>query len=378
MTHPAREYDVVIAGGGLAGRSLAFFLSREPGLSGARILIIDDAGDRYPHRSLIYWHDGALPLPLTPAATFTNLAVDAGPAQRVLPLERHRLCLTSSRDVFRCLDDVIDANPQISRLDARVSRVRAHADSVDVALSDGRLVTASHCFDSTLPPTGITAPLLMSGEVHRVRTAHDSFDPSTATFIDFRSGEHHPVHFHCVLPLSAREAVVEVTRIMPGRTPTPEFTFEQATSDYLRKVWGVNEFSSLSVERGSIPLGIRPRSPRGRHVRTGCPAGAVKATTGYGFTRILRQTQHLASTLASTGSPDAPRPSPRFRWYDRPLLKMWEHDPEHAVHFMRAAFTSGDADLVLDFLDERTTFAQERRLLGSMPVTMLLQPRLWI
>ncbi|VEH43299.1 Uncharacterised protein [Kocuria rosea] len=152
MTHPAREYDVVIAGGGLAGRSLAFFLSREPGLSGARILIIDDAGDRYPHRSLIYWHDGALPLPLTPAATFTNLAVDAGPAQRVLPLERHRLCLTSSRDVFRCLDDVIDANPQISRLDARVSRVRAHADSVDVALSDSRLVTASHCFDSTLPP----------------------------------------------------------------------------------------------------------------------------------------------------------------------------------------------------------------------------------
>lgn len=163
MTHPAREYDVVIAGGGLAGRSLAFFLSREPGLSGARILIIDDAGDRYPHRSLIYWHDGALPLPLTPAATFTSLAVDAGPAQRVLPLERHRLCLTSSRDVFRCLDDVIDANPQISRLDARVSRVRAHADSVDVALSDSRLVTASHCFDSTLPPTGIKAPLLMSG-----------------------------------------------------------------------------------------------------------------------------------------------------------------------------------------------------------------------
>jgi hypothetical protein len=57
---------------------------------------------------------------------------------------------------------------------------------------------------------------------------------------------------------------------------------------------------------------------------------------------------------------------------------MWHHDPEQAVQFMRAAFTSGDADLVLDFLDERTTFAQERGLLGSMPVAMLLQPRLWI
>jgi hypothetical protein len=57
---------------------------------------------------------------------------------------------------------------------------------------------------------------------------------------------------------------------------------------------------------------------------------------------------------------------------------MWEHDPEHVVQFMKAAYTSGDADLVLDFLDERTAFVQERGLLGSMPVTMLLQPRLWI
>ncbi|MGQ1840182.1 lycopene cyclase family protein [Kocuria turfanensis] len=378
MTHRAQGYDVIIAGGGLAGRSLAYFLSREPDLAGARILIIDDAGDRYPHRSLIYWHDNALPLPLSPAATFTSLAVDAGPAQRVLPLTRHRLCLTSSRPVFRCLDDVIDANPHITRLDGHVSRVRAHADSVEVVLSDGRLFTASHCFDSTVPPGGIKAPLLMSGEVRRVRTTHDVFDPSIATFIDFRSGEHNPVHFHCVLPVTAREAVVEVTRITRGQVPSPEFSFEQATSAYLRQVWGVNEFSSVSVERGSIPLGVRPGSARGRHVRIGSPSGAVKATTGYGFTRVLRQAQHIASTLASTGSPHTPRPSPRFRWYDRPVLKMWEHDPDHAVQFMRSAFASGDADLVLDFLDERTSFAQERSLFTAMPVTTLLQPRLWI
>ncbi|MUN63773.1 hypothetical protein GMA12_11585 [Kocuria sediminis] len=378
MTHPAQEYDVIIAGGGLAGRSLAYFLSREPGLAGTRILIIDDAADRYPHRSLIYWHDNALPLPLTPEATFTSLAVDAGPAQRMLPLKRHRLCLTSSRPVFRCLDDVIDANPHITRLDAQVSRVRAHAASVEVALSDGRLFTGSHCFDSTVPPDGIKAPLLMSGEVRRVRTAHDCFDPSIATFIDFRSGEHDPVHFHCVLPITAREAVVEVTRITPWQVPSPEFSFEQATSAYLRKVWGVDEFASVSVERGSIPLGVRPSPTRGRHVRIGSPSGAVKATTGYGFTRVLHQAQHIASTLASTGSPDTARPSPRFGWYDKPVLKMWKHDPAHAVQFMRATFSSGDADLVLDFLDERTTFAQERGLFSSMPVTTLLRPRLWI
>jgi lycopene beta-cyclase len=378
MTHQAQEYDVIIAGGGLAGRSLAYFLSRRPELTGARILMIDGAEAHYPHRSLIYWHDTALPLPLVPAATFTNLAVDVGPSQRILPLRRHRLCLTSSRTIFRCLDDVIDTNPHITRLDARVSRVRAHAHSVEVAVTDGRLFTASHCFDSTLPPTGTKAPLHMAGEIRRVRTRDETFDPSIATFIDFRSGEHDPVHFHCVLPISPREAFVEVTRIVPDAASLSEFSFEQATSAYLREVWGASEFSSLSVERGSIPLGIRCTSPRGRHVRIGTASGVVKATTGYGFTRILRQAERIASSLAATGSPDAPRPSPRFRWYDKPVLRMWKHNPEQAVQFMKSAFTSGDADLVLDFLDERTTFTQERGLLGSMPVAMLLQPRLWL
>jgi len=53
-------------------------------------------------------------------------------------------------------------------------------------------------------------------------------------------------------------------------------------------------------------------------------------------------------------------------------------DQASAVRFMRAAFSPLDADLILDFLDERTTLLQERELLGSMPVRMLMQPRLWL
>lgn len=378
MANQGQKYEIIIAGGGLAGRSLAYFLSREPQLTGARILLIDGARNQYPHRSLIYWHNEDFPLPLISAATFASLAVDAEPAPRVLPLERHRLCLTSSRTVFHCLDDVIDANDRITRLDADISRIRSHKESVEVTLSDGRRFAAPYCFDSTFYPLGIKAPLLMSGEIRRVRTPHPSFDPSVATFLDFRSGEKAPVHFHCVLPVSTREVFLEVTRITPEGHDDSEFSFEEATATYLREVWGVNDFSLLSLARGRIPLGIRSRSRHGRHVLIGTPSGAVKATTGYGFTRILRQTEHIASSLASTGSPDALQPSRRFRWYDKPVLKMWKHNPQDAVLFMKAAFSAGDADLVLDFLDERTTLEQERGLLGTMPVTLLLHPRLWV
>lgn len=377
MIQPVVEFDVIIAGGGLAGRSLAYFLSREADSAGLRILIVDDAAS-YQHRSIIYRHTGELPLSLTPAATYRKLAVDTEAGQRVLPLERHTLCLTSSRRIFATLDEVLDANPRITRLNAHIALIRTEEDKVVVTLSDGRRFDAAYCFDSTSPPPGVHAPLLMSGEIRRVRTSHETFDPSVATLIDFRNGDHEPVHFHCVLPLSTREAFVEVTRITQGQDPTSDWSFEKATQEYLRSIWEVADFSTVAVQRGTIPLGLPRQTSRGRHLYIGTASGAVKATTGYGFTRILQQSEHIASSLATAEVPTVPRPPLRFGWYDKPVLNMWKHHPESAVQFMQAAFRSHDADLILDFLDEGTTPLQERGLLGSMPVRMLLDPRLWL
>ncbi|MHA7238716.1 lycopene cyclase family protein [Arthrobacter sp. TMS1-12-1] len=371
------EFDIILAGGGLAGRSLAYFLSRQPALDDARILLVDDSR-RYQHRFIVYWYDGALPLPLIPAASYTTLAVDTALGLRTMSLDRHTLSLTSSQRIFRCLDEVIDADPRITRLEGRAAKVRTHANHVVVVLADGRSFTAAHCLDSTAPPPGVTPPLLMTGEIRRIRTPHECFDPTTATFMDFRSGDSPPVRFHCLLPVSTREALVETTRIGPGDATGTGWSFEAATSEYLRSICGVTDFSTLTVQRGIIPLGLRPQPSRGRHLYVGAASGIIKATTGYGFTRILRQAERVASSLATTGSPYSPPPSRRFRFYDKPVLRMWERDPESAVRFMRAAFTSLDADLILDFLDERTTPLQERDLLGSMPVRLLLRPRLWL
>ncbi|WP_247826159.1 lycopene cyclase family protein [Arthrobacter antioxidans] len=378
MSREPADFDIILAGGGLAGRSLAYFLSRQPGLDDARILLVDDSR-HYQHRAIVYWYDGVLPLHLTPSASYTTLAVDTATGLRRLSLDRHTLSLTSSQRIFRSLDQVIDADPRITRLDAHAARIHARGDRVAVTLTDGRSFTASHCCDSTAPPSGVAPPLLMTGEIRQVRTVRDSFDPAVATFMDFRSGDgEHPARFHCLLPVSAREAFVETTRITRGDTPAMGGPFETAASEYLRSTCGVTDFSTLTVQRGAIPLGLHRQASRGRHLYVGTASGIIKATTGYGFTRILHQAERVASSFAATGSPRSPEPSRRFHFYDKPVLGMWLHDPEAAVRFMRAAFAALDVDLILDFLDERTTPLQERELLGAMPVRMLLRPRLWL
>ncbi|WP_434994276.1 lycopene cyclase family protein [Arthrobacter sp. Ld5] len=378
MTRGTPDFDIILAGGGLAGRSLAYYLSIHPGVGDVRILLIDDSS-RYQHRSIVYWYDGALPLHLTPSASYTTLAVDSAAGLRRLSLDRHTLSLTSSQRIFDCLDQVIDSDPRITRLHAHAARVHVQRGRVVVTLADGRVVDGSHCCDSTAPPSGAAPPLLMTGEIRRVRTERESFDPSVATFMDFRSSDDgQPGRFHCLLPVSPREALVETTRITRGDAPLPRRPFDAVAAHYLRSTCGVTGFSTLAVELGAIPLGLHRQAPRGRHLYVGAASGIIKATTGYGFTRILHQSQLVASSFAATGSPRSPEPPRRFRFYDKPVLRMWLHDPEAAVRFMRAAFASLDADLILDFLDERTTPLQERELLGSMPVRMLLRPRLWL
>ncbi len=252
---------MIVAGGGLAGRSLAYFLSGHPGLGEMRILLVDDSR-HYQHRSIIYWYDGVLPLRLTPSVSYT----------------------------------------------------------------------ASYCCDSTTPPPGATPPPLMTGEIRQVRTASESFDPSVATFMDFRSGDgRQPVRLHCLLPVSTREAFVETTRITRGDAPALGWPFGTAAAAYLRNTCGVTDFSTLAVQRGVIPLGLRRQSSRGRHLYVGTASGIIKATTGYGFTRILHQAERVASSFAATGSPSGPDPPRRFHFYDKPVLKMWLHDPDSAV-----------------------------------------------
>lgn len=371
------DFDLILAGGGLAGRSLAYFLSRHPGVGEARILLIDDSR-HYQHRSIVYWYDGVLPLRLTPSASYTTLAVDTGAGLRTTSLHRHTLSVTSSQRIFECLDGVIDADPRITRLDGRTARIDAQQDRVSVVLADGRSFTAGHCCDSTAPPSRVAPPLVMTGEIRHVRTTRASFDPSVATFMDFRPGDgEQPDRFHCLLPVSSREALLETGRITPGDAPALARPSDAAAAEYLRRACGVADFSTLTVQRGVIPLGLRRPSSKGRHLYVGAASGIVKATTGYGFTRILHQAERIASSFAAGGSPRSPEASRRFRYYDKPVLGLWLHDPDAAVRFMRAAFASVDADLVLDFLDERTTPLQERTLLGSMPVGMLLRPRFW-
>ena len=182
--------------------------------------------------------------------------------------------------------------------------------------------------------------------------------------MDFRTPQHGGLRFVYVLPVSARRALVEHTRFGSEAAPDPD-----GVPRYLEDVLGAGSFIVLRREAGILPLQPRFPSPRsGRVVPIGNRGGLLKASTGYAYARIQRDSAAIARSLVRDGHPfDRPRTRARHRFLDATLLELIRTDPRAVEVAFAELFSRNPADLVLRFLDEDTTVTEEARLLRTLP-----------
>ena len=116
-----------------------------------------------------------------------------------------------------------------------------------------------------------------------------------------------------------------------------------------------------------VPLHTRPaRRASGRVLRIGAQAGLVKASTGYGYQRIQRDSAAIAASLARDGHPFArPVPRRRYRLLDAVLLDVLRHEPVQLERAFARLFLDQPAARMLRFLDEDTGPGDELRLIAA-------------
>jgi len=237
-------------------------------------------------------------------------------------------------------------------------------------------VSARWVFDSVGPGTSSTAPT--SGarlDFHgpHVECPTDTFEPGTATLMDFRTDQSAGVAFMYVLPTSARSALVERTVFAhPGAhcRDLVEFRHEEHVRDYLTQFLDAGNYRVTGREIGIIPLDRRPRAtPVGAVIPIGARAGMVKASTGYGFERIQRHSDAIASCLSQGRSPAHAAPTHRWnRALDNALLRVIHDEPAEALRFLAFLLTRNPAPRILAFLDEDASLLSQFRLFATLPL----------
>ena len=369
---PALDADVIIAGAGLSGLSLAVGLLDAGMPDDARILLVDpretlSGADRtwcffdlVPHafESAIthrwnQWRvrNGAEEV----VRSAPGIAYCRIPGERFYDLALERLA-AAGRRVEIVLGVTVD------NLDSRGAHVDVHTGA--------GVLRARLAMDSRPPALtranddGKDVRLLQHFRGRVLRSTEPVFEVDTATLMDFDVSQEHGIHFIYVLPFDAHTALVEST-FFTGRL-LPDAVYESAIESWLARRRPGVVFETISHESGVIPMTTEPFDawPSPRVVRIGTAGGHVKPSSGYAFLAVQRFVRDFAPRVVSAlraggcAEPPAAR-SPRTTALDTIFLSYLRSCPERAPDTFYRLFERVPPAVLARFLSDEGTLADD-------------------
>ncbi len=371
------RYDFVIAGAGLSGLSLATHLVNSP-LRDRSILIVDRDDKQRNDRTWSYWSDRPTLFDDLACRTWDRLHLAGLSGEMLVSLRRYRYRTIRGCDFYAHARRELAQRPNVTWLRGRVETIEDGDTAARVRINREE-VTGDWVFDSL--PRSINAST--DGRYHQLKlhfkgweieATRSVFDPSAATFLDFRTPQNGATRFFYVLPFDERHALIEYTLF--SNMPLLPREYEQAIRAYLREVVEIGEYRVTRQESGVIPVTDRPCLRRlGRRVMSiGMCGGRIKPTTGFAFTRVQSDSAAIVQSLLKHDQPfDVPEDSARYRLYDSMLLDIMVREPERIRSIFAALFKRNSIEHVLSFLDERASLAQNIRMFAHLPPMPFLQ-----
>ena len=369
---PALDAEVIIAGAGLSGLSLAVALLDAGLPDDARILLVDpretlSGADRtwcffdlVPHafESAVThrwsrWRarNGKVEvLRSAPPITYCRI-----PGERFYEIALERLA-TAGRRVELMLGVTVE------HLDDRGTHVDVHTGA---GVLRARLAMDSRPPSLTRPPDGGKDVYLLQHFRGRVvRSAEPVFEVDTATLMDFDVSQAFGIHFIYVLPFDAHTALIESTFFT--ERPLPEDVYEAAIETWLAQRRPGAVFQTISHESGVIPMTTEPFDawPSPRIVRIGTAGGHVKPSSGYAFLAVQRFVREFAPRVISAlraggfAEPPAAR-SARTTALDTIFLSYLRSRPERAPETFYRLFERVPPAVLARFLSDTGSLADD-------------------
>ena len=305
---------VHIIGAGVAGLSLAAFLSQHAQLPGD-VLISDPALDHPKSQTFCFWHSPQTSLSIQPEKTWTRWSFSQDHHHIIHQGQRYQYGMISGESLRTHLLHQIQAHPQI-HLDPNLINARPLAD---------------HVFDSR-PPALDHFRVKQSFVGLEVKLPHPHQLTDVQLMHDLKSIEQ-GVEFRYVLPLSSHTLLVEYTRFT---TQTPRLDdIEQLDHLWIQETFNLTPSSHLSQnsyqikrkEAAHIPMGLLKHSPH-FGIPIGARAGMTRDATGYGLIEMQTWAKKAAHLLMSSNQA-LPYHPPFFRqWMDSCLLNIIEKRPD--------------------------------------------------
>lgn len=368
MNH--NHFNILIAGGGLAGLSLAYHLL-EAGFQGT-IGIVDRDKKERNDRTWCFWEEKPGPFEAIVCQSWDRLDFFSPTFESLLDIRPFSYKMIRGIDFYEFVKTRLLASGQVEWIEGEVAATRSLPESGELTLADGRRLEGDWLYSSMLrqkPDTSGCHYLDQHFKGWVIRTPEPCFDPQRATLMDFRIPQHNQSRFFYVLPTDAHTALVEVA-IFSKEHLTSE-GYDALIRDYIQTYLKLPAYEIIHDEMGAIPM-TDYRFPRqnGREIFIGTAGGHTKASTGYTFWRLQENLQALARQITKTGSP-LPLPAlarPRYALFDGTLLEVLEKNTVPSERLFADLFRKNPPARVLRFLNEKTSLAEDLALMATVPL----------
>jgi lycopene beta-cyclase len=364
------KYDYIIAGAGCAGYSLLYHLLQDPILSKKRILVLDANFNKGNDRTWCFWEDQAGPFESIVCKKWSNIEVLKGSMHRSLPTAPFEYKMIQGIDFYQYVTDFAKGFDNVEWVASKILSIDSiNANSARVNWEGGS-ANAGYVF-SSINGERIQSKLWQHFKGIVVEFDIAFFDDTVARLMDFNVPQMDATAFMYLLPLTDKKALVEYTLFSPTILASAEY--DHVLDAYMEEHYKGVAYQIQHSEIGAIPMTSKKlTSNDGAVVSIGTMGDAVKASTGYAFQFIQKQTQQIVSQLKLNQALNPAVHHTRHQFYDAVLLYILENQKMAGDEIFARIFKKNTAATVFKFLSNTSTLLDDIKIMTSLPTQIFL------
>lgn len=376
----SNKYDIIIAGGGLSGLSLAWYLAKG-GYSG-QVLVVDSTFAPRNSKTWCFWDKEKPPFYEIVYKKWRKSFFSALDFDAFLYMQTHTYHCIRESDFKEYVLTELQQRKNFHLLEESILDFSSNNKKAALVTKQSDTYLADYIFQSIFTP-GLKGkdlpkyPLIQHFYGLEIKTNIPVFDPETFTIMDFDENFADGLAFMYVLPFRQNRALVEFT-VFSEKPLKAKKEYRSKIKAYLKKNFNLSreDYEIKRKEYGEIPMEDREYAPTyaSRIINIGTVGGLTKPSTGYTFTRIQKYTKNLADSIIAGYEPILPPKSEfRYRYYDLLLLHIMYNSSKDSLDVFKELFRNNPLDNIFDFLSENTTFLQDLKIMSSVPYAPFLK-----
>lgn len=366
-------YDYIIAGSGCAGLSLLFRMLKDPVLKDKKILVIDKSKKTENDRTWCYWEEGFGLFESIVTHQWRKLQFLTSDFSKEFQLETYSYKMIKGLDFYNYVLNFAEVFKNVTFKYEAIKSFKTEVDKAVVETEVGKyasdyIFNSTNLFNPEITPEN---SLLQHFEGWVIKTDTPVFNSELGTLMDFRLEQKNGATFMYVLPTSATEALIEYTLFSPKLLNKEEYKLE--LENYIKDYLKIDDYQITHREFGVIPMSLakfsRHDSASARIINIGTAGGFTKASSGYTFQFIQKNTEQIINRLSTGNIPvvDVSFREKMFQWYDRTLLEVLISRKLDGKEVFSTLFGKRSPEMILKFLANESSLIDDIKIMSSLP-----------